>query len=364
VREAYANGAPPPGEGVGCVSCHGTVHVPVPPRNGLQTIRQPRRYPGRTREAHNANLRLDPRAHRQDLVANFRMAIPGVGCATCHRLELHPDMGAALVAHVQATAEAPWTPERQLACTDCHMPTLTIPRSFEQAMYDHHLSGMNLDLALYATGDRDEEALALVRANTLRFLEGTIDLTGLTQEVRQYEIPLETAAVLKDGGGLKLTAEASRVGDILHLQTETTNHRAGHPFPTSAFDLTEVWQQVVVRDAAGVEVWGVGALSPDLRVDPAAVRLGGTELGRDGKPIEHHRVWDVAAVEGMRQIPRGESIEDDYEIPLPEGTTGPLTVRIGWNFRRANQDFTDWVFDDDGTTFPVHELASAEIVVP
>jgi hypothetical protein len=41
-----------------------------------------------------------------------------------------------------------------------------------------------------------------------------------------------------------------------------------------------------------------------------------------------------------------------------------LTVRVSWNFRRANQEFVDWVFDADGTTFPVHELATTEIVVP
>lgn len=364
LREAYADGAPPPGEGVGCVSCHGTVHVPVPPRNGLQTIREPRRYPGATREAHNANLMLDPRAHRQDLVANFRMAIPGVGCATCHRLELHPDMGAAVVEHVQATAQPPWTPEGTLSCTDCHMPTLTIRRSFEQAMYDHQLSGMNLDLALYATGDRDEEALALVRENTVRFLNGTIDTTGLTQEVRQYEIPRETTAVLKDGGAVLLTASGTREGSTLTLTTETTNHRAGHPFPSSAFDLTEVWQEVVVTDAAGAELIHLGALGDDLRLPDDVVRLGGTELGRDGKPIEHHRIWDVAAIVDKRQIPRGGSITDDYTLELPEGTTGPLTVRVAWNFRRANQDFTDWVFDSDGTTFPVHEMAATEILVP
>ncbi len=107
-----------------------------------------------------------------------------------------------------------------------------------------------------------------------------------------------------------------------------------------------------------------GALGDDLRVPEDAVRLGGVELGRDGKPIEHHRIWDVAAIVDKRQIERGGSVTDDYTIELPEGTTGPLTVRVWWNFRRSNQDFTDWVFDGDGTTFPVHEMGAAEIVVP
>ena len=363
VREAYADGTPPPGEGVGCVSCHGTVDVPTPPRNGLQTIREPRRYPGKTVERRNANLMLDPRAHRQDLSANFRMNPAGINCATCHRLELHPDMGAAITAQIQV-AGAKWRPDKELQCTDCHMPTLTIKRTWEQAMYDHHLSGINLDLALYATGDRDEEAIQLVRDNTVRFLAGTIDLTGLSQERRHYQIPLETIGVLKEGGAVVLEANGVRNGDVLQLRVKTISHRAGHPFPATAFDLSEVWQKVVVTDASGAEVFVRGAMSDDLRVDPEAHRLGGKEIGRNGEEIEHHRIWDIAAIEDKRQIPRGGSVDDEYDIELPEGTEGPLTVRVSWLFRRANQKFTDWVFDSDGTTFPVHEVGATEITVP
>ncbi len=365
VREAYADGAPPPGDGVGCVTCHGTVHVPLPPANGLMTVRQPRRYPGRTVEARNRNIRLDPRAHRQDLVSNFRMSVPGVSCASCHRVVVGPDMGAAVEAAVQVAAEEPWGFERELACTDCHMPTLTIKRSFEQAMYDHHLSGVNVDLPLYAWGDDvDLEALEVVRANTARFLAGSIDLTGLAQEVRQYEIPLQTMEVLSAEGAVGLQLAAAPIEGGIELVATTHNGRAGHAFPIGPFDLNEVWQEVIVTDAGGAELFHVGAMGDDLRVDPEAHTLGAVELDKDGNPLEHHRIWEIGGMRDKRQIPRDGTVEDRYEIPIPEGAARPLKVQVWWRFRRANQDFVDWVFDDDGTTFPVHDMAIAEITVP
>jgi hypothetical protein len=365
VTQAYASGAPPPGEGVGCVSCHGTVHVPLPPANGVQVLREPRRYPGESVEARNANIRLDPRAHRQDLVSNFRMEAPGRSCAMCHRVQLGPDMGAGIEAVVQAAAAEPWDPGAELACGDCHMPTLTIVRPYEQAMYDHHMSGVNLDLDLYAWGEAvDRDAIRLVRENTARFLAGTLDLLGLEQERRIYEIPRETIAVLKKGGAVGLELHAERRDAVLHVVAETTNHRAGHPFPNGPFDLHEVWQELIVRDADGAEIFALGRLDESLGVDPRAHRLGATELARDGLPLRHHRIWDVAGVAGHRVIARGESVSDRYEVPIPEGARAPLSLRVAWKFRRAPQDFADWVFDGDGTTFPLHEMAVAEASVP
>ena len=42
---------------------------------------------------------------------------------------------------------------------------------------------------------------------------------------------------------------------------------------------------------------------------------------------------------------------------------GPLSVEVAWRFRRANQDFVDWVYDGDGTTMPIRDLARAEATV-
>ncbi|MEE2828313.1 MAG: multiheme c-type cytochrome, partial [Myxococcota bacterium] len=242
VEEAYADGTPPPGDGVSCVVCHAVVDTPSV-GNGVMTLRQPRAYPGRSPEQVQRNIRLDPRAHRQDLVSNFRMSNPTLSCASCHLLQLGPDMGATTTDTIQTAYQPASVGPDVLACTDCHMPTLTFDRSFEQAMYDHFLSGMGLDLGLYVSHpDADPEAIKLARENTVSFLAGTLDLEGLTGEKRIYEISDETMGVLRDSGAVGITLDARRLrADLLEVDVETSNHRSGHPFPIGPFDLNEVW---------------------------------------------------------------------------------------------------------------------------
>ena len=364
VEAAYANGAPPPGDGVSCVVCHATVGVPEL-KNGVLKIREPRLYPGKDEDTRNRNIRLDPRAHRQDLVSNFRMSEPTLGCASCHVLQLGPDMGALTKDTNQTAYDVMNLQPGVLACTDCHMPTLTFGRSFEQAKYDHYLSGMGLDLALIANHpEADTEALAAGRENTAAFLQGTLNLEGLIGETRVYEIADETAQILQAGGAVAMDLQTQRVAEgPLSLDVETINSRAGHPFPIGPFDLNEVWQEVRVVDAKGTTIFHVGGLGEDLRVDPEAHTLGAEELDRDGLPIVHHRIWDIAAVTERHQIPQGGSVDHHYDVPVPAGSTGPFEVTVSWNYRRVNPDFSDWVYGPGVKPFPVHQVAVAKTEV-
>jgi len=358
--EAYADGVVPPGDGVSCVACHGISHVDSSRKNADFTVSQAPEYPGADPEQTRSNMRLDPRLHRQTMAANFRNADPQDHCVSCHRLEVSPDIGAAITAELQSAMPGG---ERvgELGCTDCHMPTLTIKRSFEQSMYDHYLSGANLDLAQYARHpEADLEAIEEARQNTARFLGGTLDLSGL--EATDYTIPGETKSVLTKGKALAMSMTVQRVEGALIAKIQTINHRAGHPFPISPFDLREVWLAVEVLDSDGL-VAEVGGIDGNLRVDGWAPRLGAEEIGRNGMPLQHHRIWDLAAVRNKRQIPPNGAIDDEVRVELPEGISGPLTVRATWNMRRVNQDFADWVYGD-GTTFPAHALAQTEASLP
>ena len=373
VEEAYATGKPPPGEGVSCVVCHIADRVPLPPANGIITYREPRGYPG-SKERRHANIRLDPRRHRDELSTNYRVADPNPTCAACHRVALSPDIGAASTVELQSAIDPAVFAEEsetRLGCPDCHMPTLTVKRAFEQGLYDHHWSGVNLDLMQYVRHpDADPDALDLVKKNTAAFLSGRLDLRGLEGTSSSHEIANEARTVLREGHALQLELEVGRTADGgLQVRAVTRNHRAGHAFPIGPFDLQEVWQTVQVRDSNGALLWSVGELDDRLRLGEDPHRLGAVEIGIDGLPLRHHRIWEITEIREKRQIARGGSVEDTYEIALPVGADGgpvpgPLQVRVGWQARRVNQDFADWVYDGDGTTFPVHELASAEASVP
>ena len=268
-------------------------------------------------------------------------------------------MGAMTNDQIQAAATSGSQKPGELACTDCHMPTLTFERSFEQAKYDHFVSGIGLDFELFANHpEADYQAIRAARANAVEFLEGKLNLKGLVGEKRVYEIADETAQILRSGGALSMAIEAHR-SDSGRLKIEVTsaNTRAGHPFPIGPFDLNEVWQEVEVIDATGNRLFHVGGLDERKRVDPTANRLGADELDRDGHHIKHHRIWDIAAVTNRRQIPQGGSVQHRYEVDLPEEVSTPLQLVARWRYRRVNPDFSDWVYGEGVKTFPAHEIA-------
>jgi len=361
VADAYAHGDPPPGDGVSCVVCHSTIDVSDDPFNGNMLVREPRPYPGRTEAQRNRRIRLDPRAHRRQFTVNFRIADSNRGCAPCHRFVIGPDIGATLVGDVplpfKRRPDGRPDPDA-LDCNDCHMPTLTTVRPFEQAVYDHFWPGTALDLPRYANhGPDSAAALAAAADQTLRFLGGRLSTAGLADSVA-YNRPRATVEALEETGLLAMSVVARRIDGVLGVAVRTSKHRSGHDFPTGSLDIKEFWQEIVVLDATGATVAHLGALDERLRVDPAAHRLGAVYWDDQGLPLTHHRVWVLSEVTDVRRVPVGGSIEDLYEFAVPPESPGPFTVRAAWKHRRINAEFAEWVFGDAGR-FPVHEIASA-----
>jgi hypothetical protein len=362
VVDDYADGEPPPSDGVSCVVCHATVHVERDATNGVFTVREPETYPGGSEAARDRNIRLDPRAHRQGLVGNFRINDPSFSCEACHRVVISPDVGAATTAELQSAHDESRYPGK-LMCTDCHMPTLTINRSFEQPVYNHYMSGVNLDLPTYAVGG-DPEALAFVQQHTVDWLAGSIETDPFTESDVEYGLPRQTVELMKRGGAVAVRVDTQRIADNrVRAIVTTTNHRAGHAYPIGPLDLHEHWLRIVVTNGAGDVIFEQGQLDADGLIDPDAARLGGVEIGRDGNPIAMHRVWDVAKIVGERKIPPRQSVEDSVEFDLPDGNAGPWTVSATWMFRRAPPEFVRWALGEDAELMPAHEFGSAQAVL-
>jgi len=383
VAEAYADGSPPPGEGVSCIACHVAYAAEEPYANGAVGFRAPRPYPGADDAERAGNIALDPRFHmRNFLVENFH--IKGPSCIPCHRVDLPGAHDPALILQSVESADYPGAeyaphppdaPPRGLleeeyygytGCIECH---LVVPGDLKDRLtgefgyrgiygiYPHFIPGVNTDLALYANHpDADQDAIARGAARVEEFLAGDVQEELLHPELRKqgYVRPDSIG-----DGVLAMDLAVSEDAGGIALRTTTRHLRAPHPFPIGPFDLFEVWQEVEVKDAAGATVFHQGWLDETLRVDPLAHRLGARELNADGEPIERHQIWTVARVEDKRVIHSGGSVEDAYAIPLPADAARPLTIDVAWHFRRANQDFVDWVYDGPGRTMPIRELARA-----
>jgi cytochrome b561 len=366
VETDYRNGAPPPGEGVSCAVCHGVVGIPRTVANGHLAVREPRLYPG-DEEQRNARIRLDPRFHRQNFVAQG-VTFSGHTCGACHRLLVGPHMGAAIHATVQNSYDPTTVPASlsevdslqglgpEVACSACHMPITTALARGSAHQYDHHFAGINLDLPDYARHpDASAEALSATRARVEAMIKGRLPDGSPFPSFGQLDLeqaPDHAPGVLDLTAHLEPTSEAG-----ISLVIRSTSSRIGHAFPVGPFDLREVWQQVTVRDQRGEVLLHIGALGADGEVDPEAHRLGARELGRDGGPLKRHRLWDLAGIEDKRLIPTLGTVADTYPLVLSADTTGPLKVEVTWKMRRTRPEFSRWVYGEKDRIFPVHEVA-------
>lgn len=346
VASAYAEGSPPPSDGVSCIACHAAWDAPTPEANGVVSFREPHVYPGATEAERNAAILLDPRLHRQDMQSQ-RHGMSDEGCGACHRVSLGPDMGA----HAVAVVQDPFVPgelreeEPLISCNLCHMPVRTRQEGGRMPLYDHLWSGVNVDLAAYATHpERDAAAIARNARATADFVSGGMGVEHLPGQL-QENVEFAEYARRQGSGLLRVDVQGSVVrkasSTLLELTVGTANHRAGHAFPIGPFDLQQVWLEVIVS-SGGAELTRLGALV-DQRIPVDAPRLGAVELGSDGEPLQKHRIWDVAGLRDKRVVPAGETVEDRLLLTLPAlGRDAPLDVVARWRFRRVNPDFAAW----------------------
>jgi hypothetical protein len=368
--EAWGQGPPPPeGEGVSCVVCHAMSAVPDTPRNGIMTVAAPRPYPGSDREARHRHILLDPREHARTL---FRRTVllDDTSCGTCHRLEAGPELWMATDLRLSIPYDpqqryAPDNPGHDLACADCHMPVTSTAREDEGLyIYDHQMPALNPDMPLYAIGPGAED-LAVAEASdyATSYLRGALsDRTADDLEVRaddRLDPDLRAADVQARGALLRIDLDASFHQGQLTVTVTTHNHRSAHVYPSGSRDFRQVWQEVIVRDAHGVERVHVGGLDEGGRLDPTARRLGATVLDLEGRPLGRHRVWEAVGVTGVRSIEPGGSVQDEYRWELPADTATPCTVTARWNLRHASAAFTQYVFEDPSFRFPVHPIGEA-----
>jgi len=368
VLEAYADGDPPPGDGVSCVACHSAYDAPTPTGNGVASYRVPRTYPGADEEERNARLMDAPRLHRQSFQAS-RHLMSDEGCGVCHRLELGLVGGGTVLIENTYRAEedpGPEVDQRTVSCGLCHMPTRTPQAGGRMALYDHRWPGINVDLAAYVTHpDADFEALAEVREQTEIMIAGGLDLSHLPDSLEDNPEYARYAELAEGRGLLKVELSADRSADGIALEVRTSNHRSAHRFPIGPFDLQEVWMEVTVRhQRSGAVLAHVGGLS-DGRVDPAPPRLGARDLDVNGEPIREHRLDELASVADKRSLWPGEVTTDLVTLPVI-ADAGPVVVEVGWNFRRANPDFAAFALGapDAGERFGVHRIGGAELALP
>lgn len=386
-------------EGVSCKACHIITRVDSQIGNGLIRVRAEKPYPGFENLANEANkekyfraILADPRAHIRAF-SRKRFYKTSEYCISCHLVTVRgtgadqPPMQ--LHTLFEQWEKSPWKDE--LTCAECHLPTFQMDRH-GYPFYDHRILGSNNALHLLAIdpSPKEMELIRELETMTNSYLKGTLS-RGFYEEVydprtKQFTRnpagrinTFMTGFVYGRGGleryhrlqqymgsgpiiGMNLTAEVT--DGVLAVNILSRNERVGHNFPSGPIDVNEGWLELTVRDATGKTIYHSGYLDERHYLEPNAHYLGCREaLDAAGRPVTQHQFWRIRRVIGARVFKAKGTLTDDYRIPLPTDAVPPVKIEAAWQYRRVKQQIADWLFDGNGTTFPVLELNRVEQTV-
>jgi len=252
-------------------------------------------------------------------------------CGMCHDVT-HPDNKLALEATYTEWKASPYA-DQGIQCQDCHMtpgPGVTKPNPGTAAV------GGPLRPHIY----------------THEFVGGNATSLASPEHQKLARERLQAAA------SLSITPPASATpGSNMDLQVTVNNKGAGHYLPTGLTEVREMWLDVTVTDANGKTIYRSGEVGADGVVDPRAVMYQTLFKDKDGQTT--HKPWLADEILSDKRIPPMGSVTEKYSVPVPAGTSLPLTVKASLRYRTASQAMVDELMGDEAIEIPVIDMASA-----
>lgn len=351
-------------EGITCVMCHTATHADPLEGNGALTLA----VNTGVDQLSTALIPAAPRDHARAFGARETNALIASSdfCGACHTEAYDGSMSKATSRqHVQTTFTEwrdSWYARNGVNCQDCHMAP--DPAAYVRQIragdlgkperYAHNFVGSNY--LMFDTG----------LGSNLTFLRGGI-LPGLTDAKNTELIAKQgdaTRALLRAAAGLALRG-STLSGDRLAFKVAVQNLGAGHNLPTGVVDQKYMWLEVIVSDAAGVEIFHSGAFDAERGdTDRQAVIWREDFFNSKGRRIPDHLTFVTEEVRHLRRgvPPTGEDVVP-YEVRLPAGSRTPFKLKARLWYRVATQEFAYNTLKTD-LVIPPFELASAEFVLP
>ena len=329
-------GTPPHDEGVSCLSCHAMTEVHEPLGNGSYTLDPQVAALGRDGALGSALVYADLNAHTEGLLRPLHQT--SAMCGSCHQ-QFSPTLEGSPGEDDLEQQYAEWrhstfaVPEHEdyARCQDCHMPLVASddPAADDGRVRSHRFPGGNHAHAVkLGYDDQAEAVLALLQENM-----------GLELHVPQAQIR----------GSLTVLATVDASG-------------VGHRFPSGTTDISEAWLEVVAG-APEAPFFSSGLLDAANYLDPEAVAWRTVMLDDRNLPVDLHNLMTVEKVLVERYIEPGEQSLERLVIPLPDDAPESFPVRVRLRMRKANQRWNDWLFNFDGRTTPVTDIADEQVTV-
>lgn len=360
-----AEAHPRPGEpltdvGIPCLGCHAVVETPGVLGNASYVLADPEHYPyyGSEDESEveeNARLiRSKPGKHLASFgPPHLRTA---EACVGCHKAHIPPELNehrwvagpndydawfdSRAGANSARTFYEPTGPKR---CAGCHMPEIPSddPAARDGLVADHAFPGANTALPVVR---QDQDWLARSEAflqDVVKVDVGAVRVGG--PRPRTILAPGQEVAVAP--------------GAPLTIDVVVTNTGSGHMFPGGIADMREVWLELTLEDADGVQLVS-GWLDEEGHLDPSAHRWESVLVNRDGEVLERHEVEQLYVVLYERRIALGAS--DVAQITL-DAPSKPSTLTARILHRKFRREYVQFALGEDARRMPVTEMARTSL---
>ena len=160
-----------------------------------------------------------------------------------------------------------------------------------------------------------------------------------------------------------------KAGEEITAEVVIANRKAAHSFAPEVRDLYEIWVAFEAVNAKGTVILRSGFLKPDQVLDESAHVFKAILLDEQSRPITRHQIW-LTNVKGYdNSIPAGRSDIARFRFRVPRDWNAQggnaVTLRAVVNYRRFNQEYTNYVLSRQGKSFaiPVIRMAEAEVTI-
>lgn len=328
-------------QGVSCRACH--YMSSAGGKNAVYSLDIPRTDLEPVSDRTRARLVLGSVVEHVDDVTK-RITKDGTMCYPCHSLESQR-RGHTLVPLDNVSSFVGSSFAKRMPCHRCHMPRIEQDERTYSWM-DHAFFGIQQELPaviLYADKGLLKRAEKFT-ADTGLWLEGKLPAlnlleAGMDETFKSYRINnySRTVQELRDtidaasgGRHFVMKLEEFRRGAAATITLSTASRNIAHDFPSTLFaNISDVWFELLITDAAGREVYSSG-----LEPDNFEHQLARIEVDAAGKAIEPEDSLGYADIVNKKYIVPGKKYIEHYNAPLGRDVRFPLEARYRLMYRR------------------------------
>ncbi|MEA1984072.1 MAG: multiheme c-type cytochrome [Euryarchaeota archaeon] len=254
-------------------------------------------------------------------------------CGMCHNVK-HPGNGLVLDDTYTAWENGPYA-QAGVQCQDCHMTS--------------GITKFEADPGRAGSGAPKRDHIW-----THHFVGGNVFMYDILDENEQKDMAIER---LQRAATLDIIVPGTAsTGDNVTIDISITNSGAGHKLPTGLTEARQMWLDVSVMDAEGMEIYRSGSLDGTGSIIDAEIYHSVLE---DSGGEVTTKIWEAETIVSDNRIPPTETVAQQHTFILPEDAVDPISVDVELLYRSAPQTMIDELFGDGVYEVPAIEMATA-----